>query len=73
MHPYRCVCLLLHTRMHITAPLVLLEPTDPTPSDYIPFDILFLVKVNRAWLSFYYGHSGMDIHIYGKEKTDNTI
>ena len=59
--------------MHITAPLVLLEPAGLAPSDYILFDISFLVKVNRARLSFYYGHSGMDIHIYGKEKTDNTI
>ena len=72
MHPHRCVCLLLHTRMHITAPLVLLELAGPAPSDYILFDISFLVKVNCAWLSFYYGHSGMDLHIYAKEKTDNT-
>lgn len=73
MHVYRCVHLLLHTRMHITTPLVLLEPAGPAPSDYRLFDILFLVKVNHTCLSFYYGHSVMDLHIYGKEKKDNTI
>jgi uncharacterized membrane protein YkgB len=59
------------TCMHITVPLMLLEPAGPALSDNILFDILFVVNVNHPWLSFFYSHSCIDLYMSGKQKKEN--